>query len=179
MRNLYRNTIMLRFFPLILITSLLFTSCGQVTLTAAPANLDTVATIVSATLTAVPVSTNATEEVAPTSMPGVSLETPTTTPSVTPSVTQTTTPTEIQTNTPTIAPTEGSTPTPAPKDPVATQGSPDWKASFKDDSNWYTFESEQSSIQVKNGALVLKSLRPITTRTGACLTRRYPTSIWS
>ncbi len=145
----------------LIITLLLFSGCGQVT--QVTPDLDTLATMVAATLTAGPIETSLLEDVSPTVLVVGESETPSTTPSITPSVTPSVTPsiipTETQTNTPTTAPTKGHTPTPAPEDPVETLGSPDWKASFKDDSYWYTFEDEQSSIQVKNGLLVLKSFK--------------------
>jgi hypothetical protein len=75
------------------------------------------------------------------------------------SPTPSSTPTEIRSVTPTLAATQESSPTPVSDDPANDLGQPDWKAAFIDDSYWYTFENEQVSIQVKNGALVLKSLK--------------------
>lgn len=48
-------------------------------------------------------------------------------------------------------------PTLSPEDPKANLGKAAWQASFKDDRNWYTFETDQTSIQVENKTLVLKS----------------------
>jgi len=148
---------------LILAPALLFAGCKQVSPTEATADLDAIATIVAATLTMAQPSTTPQEGVTETVMAGAHTGTPSTTPSVTPSVTASLTPsqtpTETQSPTPTTAPTQGSSPTPASDDPVNDLGQPDWKASFIDNSYWFTFENEQTSIQVMNGALVLKSLK--------------------
>ena len=151
-----RKIILISF--LVLVPTILLISCESVTHTPTP---DQVGTIVAGTLTAGPGRPTATAETTLTALPAESLETPTAIPSHTPSSTPrdppSPTPSETSTNTP--APTGGNSPTPAADDPAASLGSPDWKAAFKDDSNWYTFETDQSSIQVVNGALVLTSFK--------------------
>jgi hypothetical protein len=150
----------------LIILPLLFSGCGQVSQTATT-DIDSISTIVAETLTAVPLMTSDIEAVSPTDTLEVVSQNPTSTPSltlsvtptVTPSVTPSATPTDEPTHTLTSVPTEDYTPTPASDDPVDSLGSPEWRASFKDSAYWYTFEDEQASIQVKNGALVLKSFK--------------------
>lgn len=64
-------------------------------------------------------------------------------------------------NTDTLTPPPTSTQTPIPtlssEDPKVSLGKATWQAAFKDNRNWYTFETDQASIQVEDKALVLKS----------------------
>jgi hypothetical protein len=146
----------------LVILVVLFSGCGQVSQTA-EIGRDAVETIVAATLTAVPLITSDIEGVSPTETLEVVSQNPTSTPGLTltdtPSIPPSATPTDTPTHTPTSVPTEGNPHTPAPDDPVDSLGSPDWRASFQDSSYWYTFEDQQASIQVKNGALILESFR--------------------
>ena len=66
-----------------------------------------------------------------------------------PTSTSTPTATATQTPTQTLIPTLGD------EDPRVKLGNPTWAATFKDDSNWYTFETDQTSVQVEDGALVM------------------------
>ena len=142
----------------ILILTLLLMGCGSVDQTATP---DQVGTIVAATLTTV--SEKTMTAVIPTitltvaDLQEVLSLTPSLTPSSTPTITPSSTPSVTPTSTQVLI--NGSSPTPAPDDPVDSLGSPDWKASFLDASNWYTFKTEQSSIQVVEGTLTLTSYK--------------------
>ncbi len=113
-----------------------------------------VADIVAATLTAIPTATGipATSTVEA-SATVAAVMTSTETPSVTPTSTPSETPTE------TLTPTQAATATLPPEDPRANLGDPTWRAAFKDDGSWYTFETEQSSIQVVDGRLVMQSFK--------------------
>jgi len=62
-----------------------------------------------------------------------------------------TTPTSSATQTP----TQTQIPTLAEEDPRVKFGDPTWKTTFKDDSSWYTFDTDQTSIQVEDNALVM------------------------
>jgi hypothetical protein len=62
-------------------------------------------------------------------------------------------------HTPTQSATLTQTPLPtlAADDPRVQLGNPTWQATFSG-SNWYTFEDKQSSIQLKDGTLVLQAI---------------------
>jgi hypothetical protein len=138
-----------------LVLALGLASCGRFT----PETPDSaqVAQIVAATLTALPMTSPMlpTEGTSPTATPEVQL-TPTElqlTSSETPSATPTETPTA------TFTPTQAASATLPPEDPRLELGDPDWQAAFRDDASWYTFETEQASIQVAGGKLVLESFK--------------------
>jgi hypothetical protein len=143
---------------------LFLTGCGRASTPATP-DLDQVATIVAATITAMPTSTLIPESgtISPSPTVTPEAEYPTHTPTITLTPTHTDTP--PQTITPTLTPTQTGTPpqtiTPTldAEDPRAIFGDPTWKASFKDSSNWYTFEDKQVSIQVKDNTLVMHSYK--------------------
>jgi hypothetical protein len=139
---------MLRKILILMTFGILLAGCGKTSPASTP-DMDSVSTIVAVRLTevattiatvedmAVDTAEAATVTSAPTNTPIIETSTPTFTPS------------------PTLTATATPKPTLLPDDPRAVLGSPTWRAAFKDDSNWYTFETEQSSIQVENGTLVL------------------------
>jgi len=67
------------------------------------------------------------------------------------------TPENTYTPTPSTTSTQSPIPTLSQEDPKANLGKAAWQASFKDNKNWYTFETDQASIQVQDKTLVLKS----------------------
>lgn len=144
----------------ILASALGLAGCGG--LVSSTPDLTQVFDIVAATLTAFPAASEMPDT--PQVEAGATTE-GTLAPSDTPGATATATATETPTSTPTEAPSATLTPTQAvtatlpPEDPVADLGNPTWQAAFKDDSSWYTFETEQSSIQVVGGRLVMESFK--------------------
>ena len=67
----------------------------------------------------------------------------------------TSTPTASATQTP----TQTLIPTLADEDPVLKLGNPTWSTTFKDDSQWYTFETEQTRFEIEDNALVMTAKR--------------------
>jgi len=140
---------MIRKTLILLPAALLLLGCSQIARTPQVSVPDSekVATIVAATLTAKPTITSEPEVVAdqvtPTEIPD------------TPVPTETATSLPTATTEPTLTPTRQPSPTLDPEDPRITLGNPSWKAALIDDTNWYTFETEQSSVQVVDSKLVL------------------------
>lgn len=131
--------------------------CGQ----PAPSTPDPtqVADIVAATLTAIPSATGMAATDGPAAASAtVDLDQTLT---ETPNPTATSTPTAIPSETPTITqtPTQVPSATLPPEDPRTDLGNPAWQAAFNGDGGWYTFETEQSSIQVEDGNLVMQSFK--------------------
>jgi hypothetical protein len=135
-------------FTFITLSALLMIGCRASEEATTP-DLNLVATVVEATLKAMPTSTDfPTQEIfPPTDPPVLETDVPTDTPTIT------LTPTETLTPSPTPIPTLD------PGDPRATLGNPAWQASFKDGSSWFTFKDEEASIQIKNGTLVLRAFK--------------------
>lgn len=135
---------------------ILLTGClpQEIKPTAEPA--DTVATLVSATLTGEPQSK---EQPGQTIVASVSTITPdpdiqaTDTPTFTPTLTLTTEPTD--TPTVTTTPTDAPTLTLAPEDPVLSLGVPSEKDTFDSGSIIYQYDESQSSFQVEDDQFVL------------------------
>jgi hypothetical protein len=67
----------------------------------------------------------------------------------------TNTPTPTSTATASQTPTQTLVPTLADEDPVLKLGNPTWSTSFKDDSQWYTFETDQTRFEIEDNALVM------------------------
>lgn len=141
---------MIKKIALIVLLALGLTGCGGPVVVTPDASQ--VAEIVAATLTAIATATG---------VPPTQMEAPSATPLALPSDTPTDTPTVLPTDTPTgtLTPTPVPTATLPPEDPRNQLGSPTWEAVFKDDSSWYTFEDDQSSIQVVDGELVMESFK--------------------
>lgn len=141
-------------FIMVFVVVVLLAGCGKNSTPATP-DLNRVATIVAATITARPKYTSLPEIdsnlISPTFAPPTNNATNTPTTTITP--TQMDTPTQSKTPTQTILPTL------AEEDPKVKFGTPTWSASLKDNSSWYTFEDKQASIQVKDSTLVLTSLK--------------------
>ncbi len=113
-----------------------------------------VGTSVAATLAALPTNTS--------EPPGVDATTTAiaATPSPEPTATETPTLPPTETPAPTSTPLPSLTPTRVPGDPVANLGQPQWRASFDDNNpNWFTFEDEQTKVEIKDGKLILTSLK--------------------
>jgi hypothetical protein len=92
------------------------------------------------------------------SLPSATAEQPTVTSEATPTLTFTPiTPTETLTLT--QSPTAIASPTLAASDPKKDLGSPDWRASFEDGSDWYLFEDDQVRLEVEDGNLKLTALK--------------------
>ena len=67
----------------------------------------------------------------------------------------TNTPTPTSTATASQTPTQTLVPTLADEDPILKLGNPSWSTTFKDDSTWYTFETDQTSFEIEDNALVM------------------------
>jgi len=78
-------------------------------------------------------------------------------PEVTDEVLPSSTPTPTASATQT--PTQTLIPTLADEDPVLKLGNPTWSTTFKDDSQWYTFETEQTRFEIEDNALVMTAKR--------------------
>jgi hypothetical protein len=126
---------------LILVLAIILAGCSN-NISTGTIDYDQIATMVAATLTSLPPATDiaGTEEVLPTATIILSSSTPT------PLI-----------STPAPSPTRTDIATEIPNDPKDYLGDASWEASFEDESNWYTFETDQASIQVEDGALVMKA----------------------
>lgn len=127
---------------IIIVLSLILAGCASNTAIESTEESQ-IATMVAATLTSMPAATQ---------IPETEVVQPTAT-----NMPPTSTPTSISTTTAKPTPTLTLTPTQVDEDPKNFLGDATWKASFEDDSNWYTFETDQASIQVEDGALVMKA----------------------
>ncbi len=134
------------------------TGCLPQPIESTTVNVDTIATLVAATLTAEPqskdnpdltavasVSTVTPDPAVPTSDPS----TPTLTPTSTNTPTATSTPTDSST------PTDTSTPTLAPEDPVLSLGAPSVKDTFDNGSIIYQYSDSEFSFQVEDDQFVM------------------------
>jgi hypothetical protein len=128
----------------LIILILVLSGCSSVEPTVT-VDLNLVESIVAATLGSVPTQTQVPLTDTPQAiLPEVMVtDTPTATPSLslTPS----------QTPTLTLSPTS----TLVPGDPAVELGDPTWKTSFTNSSSWYTYDDDQASFNVEDGALVL------------------------
>ena len=127
-------------------------------------NVDTVATLVAATLTSEPQSKENPDLTAVASLStvtpdpaNINTDTPTTTPSFTPTDTPPHTPTFTPTNKPTITPTSTaeSPPTLAPEDPILSLGVPSVKDTFAAGSIIYQYDDSEFSFQVEESQFVM------------------------
>jgi hypothetical protein len=116
--------------------------------------VDTIATLVAATLTAEPESKDQ-----PGQTVSASVSTVTPDPSIPteegPTATLTLTPTSTATATATLTPTITLTPTLAPEDPILSLGAPSVKDTFDSGSIIYQYDDSQSSFQVDDNKYVL------------------------
>jgi hypothetical protein len=136
-----------------LFIAMVLAGCGNQSATPT-VDLNQVATVVAATIMSMPTVTNIPqgEALQPSAVDIPVTDTPLAElPTESPTVTLSPTNTEM--------PTQTATPTLNSADPLASLGNPTWKASFINGSSWYTFEDFQSSIQIKNGTLMLKALK--------------------
>lgn len=128
----------------IIVLILLLAGCAKDTVIDSSVQ-DQIDTIVAATLTSMSAATQIpeTETVQPTAT----------------NMPPTSTPAGISTPTASPTPTLTLTPTQVAEDPKDGLGDPTWLTSFDDDSTWYSFETDQASIQVEDGALVMKAFK--------------------
>lgn len=137
---------MKRLFPLLLI-ALLMSSCGQADVGEQVNPEDTIATLVAATMNAIPSNTPV-----PTGSPAPPQPSETPSPSATPI---TPSPTPTLTHTPSATPTF----TPVPGDPRDTLGIPTLEDTFKNSDNWSPYDSNRSKLEIKDGKMTLTAYK--------------------
>ncbi len=137
---------MKRLYPLVLI-AILIAGCGKADTGQEVDSEGIIATIVAATMNALPSDTPSPTD---TLSPAQASETPS--PSATP---MTPSPTPTPTHTPTTTPTF----TPVPGDPRDTLGAPTFEDDFDNSVNWSPYKSNRSELEVKDGKMTLTAFK--------------------